>query len=496
MQSKLTRHAMVCVVLVSSCSLFAQSPGGVGRQSLWLKGNFLSDSTQSRTLNFNPVTNIDSVSGRIKLPGNIEDLRRATIFTVYQSTWSDRDRPVWQMNGGFGDLLLSARQVSSKSEKMNMVFDQKEAAPSEPKKPEAIISTYLRRQESKVASDDGEGNEAFVEFGNPASLRLAGQSPGLAAEFIVYETILKEKEIARVETYLALKYGITLQKNYLNSLGETIWNREKEELYSNNIAGIGRDDHSALYQKQGTSCSTSDQLIIGINKIALSNRSNTGQLNDKDYLIWGDNAQAFTINRNADPGVSDILLSEKKWLLKSSGKTARTISTELKIDTKTLLPAFYPKENFYLVIDRSGSGEFLPENRTYLMPDSISADGIASFSGIRWNTGGSGKNAFSFGLKTSLSTDVPANLDAAKLLSFQVYPNPATDGHYNIAVTLDKPADITILVYDLHLQLIYSRKAAGQADYLLPGNINAASGAYIVRLFTPGKEFSKIIIRQ
>jgi len=428
------------------------------------------------------------------MPGNIKDLRRATIFTVYQSPGSDQDRPVWQMNGGFGDLLLSTRQVSSKSGKMNMVFEKTEAGSSKPKKSQAIISTYLTRQGSQPASENAENKEVAIQFGKPGSSQLADQSPGLIAEFIVYETILKEKEIARIETYLALKYGITLEKNYLNSLGETIWNRENEDLYSNNIAGIGRDDHSALYQKQATSCSTPDQLIIGTNRIALSNAKNPGQLNNRDYLIWGDNAQPFMLNRDANHGASDILLSEKKWLMKSSGRTANTISTELKIDSKTLLTEHFPQEYFCLAIDRSGSGDFVPENCTYIMPDSISAEGIASFGGVLWDTDRSGKDVFSFGLKSGLLADMAKG--AAKLLSFHVYPNPVTDGHYNIAVTLDKPADIYIQLYDVHLRLIDSKKVTGQADYLLSGNINAAAGAYILKLLTSGKEFSKIVIRQ
>ena len=427
------------------------------------------------------------------MPGNIEDLRRATIFTVYRDPGSDQDRPVWQMNGGFGDLLLSTRQVSSKSGKMSMVFEKTEAGASKPKKTGAIISTYLRRQGPKSA-ENAENKTVAIQFGNPAFSHLAGQFSGLIAEFIVYETILKEKEIARIETYLALKYGVTLEKNYLNSLGETIWNRENEKLYSNNIAGIGRDDHSALYQKQATSSSTSDQLIIGINKIAASNAKNPGQLNNRDYLIWGDNAQPFTLNRDADPGVNDILLSEKKWLMRSSGKAANTISTELKIDTRTLLSEHFPKEYFCLAIDRSGSGDFVPENCSYIMPDSISDEGIASFSGVLWDTDRSGKDVFSFGMKFGLLAN--AAKGAAKLLSFHVYPNPVIDGHYNIAVTLDKPADIYIQLYDVHLRLIDSKKVTGQADYLLSRNINAAAGAYIIKLLTSGKEFSKIVIRQ
>ena len=494
MYKKLTKQALVYGLLLSSYTLNAQSPGGIVRQSLWLRGNFFSDTAHTRTLNFNPATNMDNISTGIKMPGDIQDLRRATIFTVYQSPGLGQDTSVWQMNGGFGDLLLSTRQVYSKSGKMNMVFEKTGTVASKPKKPEAIISTYLRQQVSQPVSEDAANKEAVIRFGNRESSNMGGQSPGLIAEFIVYETILKEKEIARIETYLALKYGITLEKDYLNSLGKTIWSRKNEEVYSNNIAGIGRDDHSTLYQKQGTSCSTTDQLIIGINKIASTNAGNTGQLNDRDYLIWGDNAQPFTLQQNPGPDVSDVLLSEKKWLMKSSGSTARTISTELKIDTKTLLPTLDLRENFCLAIDRSGSGDFTPKKFTCIMPDSISADGIASFSGIVWDTDGSGKDVFSFGLKTRLPAKV--STDATKLLSFHVYPNPISDGHYNVAVTLDKPTDINIKVYDIHLHLIESKKVAGQSHYLVSGNINTVSGAYIIKLFIPNKEFSQIIIKQ
>jgi len=183
--------------------------------------------------------------------------------------------------------------------------------------------------------------------------------------------------------------------------------------------------------------------------------------------------------------------------MKRSGTTANTIVTSLQIDTKTLLPAFFPKENFCLAIDRSGSGDFVEQNCTYILPDSISATGIASFSKIVWDTDGSGSDMFSFGVKPTLSAAVPANdLNASKLLSFHIYPNPLTDGHYTIAAKLDKRADLIIQVYDLPLHLIDSRKVTGQADYLLSGVINAAPGSYIVKLITPTKEFSQIVIKQ
>ncbi len=489
---KLTKQVVCYCLLFSSCSLYAQSPGGIARHSVWLKGKFFADSSSTASLNFNPATSLDNTSLQIRFPGNMDDLRRATIFTVYHFPGIDQDAPVWKMNGGFGDLFLSSRQVYSESGKMKMMFEK--TGTETTKKPETVISTYVRQQNSLSAGNTVSNNEVDIQFGNATPSPQSPQSNGLVAEFIVYETILKEKQIARIESYLAIKYGITLEKNYVNSQGQTIWNRKTEDLYSNNIAGIGRDDLSTLYQKQGTSCSASDQLAIGVDKIAQSNSKNTGKLNDKDYLIWGDNAGNFTFSRGTDAKGNNVLLTEKKWLMKSAGETAATISTELEIDTKTLLTAGFPKEYFCLVIDRSGTGDFAPENCTYITPNNISPDGIASFSGIKWDIDGSGKDAFSFGLKTKVNNLI-ADADAAKLLSFQVYPNPTTDGRYNIAVTLNKPTDIHISIYDIHLNLIETKKAAGQANYLITGKINAASGSYIIKLFTPGKEFSQIIIR-
>jgi hypothetical protein len=494
MYRKLTKQVVVYFLVFSSCSLYAQSPAGIARQSVWLQGNFFSDSSSTRWLNFNQATSMDNNSPQIRFPGNMKDLRRATIFTVYQFTGIDQDAPVWKMKGGFGDLLLSSQQVYSESGKMKMVFKKTGKETNGLKKPETVISTYVRQQNSSSAGGAGNNNEVDIDFGNHTLFHQPAQSNGLVAEFIVYETILKEKQIAKIESYLAIKYGITLERNYVNSQGQTIWNRKTENVYSNNIAGIGRDDLSTLYQKQGTSCSSSDQLTIGVDKIAVSNSKNTGQLNDKDYLVWGDNAGNYTFNADPDQKGSNILLTQKKWLMKRSGKTAGAISTELKIDTKTLLTGDIPKEYFCLAIDRSGSGDFAPENCTYITPNSISPDGIASFSGIKWDTDGSGKDAFSFGLKTNVN-DVITDPYAAKLLSFQVYPNPTTEGRYTIAVTLDKPTDIRINVYDIHSNLIETKRASGQANYLIPGKLNAASGSYIIKVYTPNKEFSQIIIK-
>lgn len=62
---------------------------------------------------------------------------------------------------------------------------------------------------------------------------------------------------AKIESYLAAKYGITLSQttaqNYLNSSGTIYWNGSTNSGYNKNLTIIGRDDASALNQKQSKS---------------------------------------------------------------------------------------------------------------------------------------------------------------------------------------------------------------------------------------------------
>ena len=84
---------------------------------------------------------------------------------------------------------------------------------------------------------------------------------GKVAEVVVHKSALTATNANRVESYLALKYGITLRqtpaaKNYVDSGAAVIWDATANVTYRNNIAGIGRDDVSALQQKQSRSVNT------------------------------------------------------------------------------------------------------------------------------------------------------------------------------------------------------------------------------------------------
>jgi hypothetical protein len=72
------------------------------------------------------------------------------------------------------------------------------------------------------------------------------------AEIISYASRVLDTNRPKIETYLAIKYGITLGVNgstdYFDSDGEIIWNSINNIGYNYNIAGIGKDVASDLYQ--------------------------------------------------------------------------------------------------------------------------------------------------------------------------------------------------------------------------------------------------------
>jgi hypothetical protein len=429
----------------------------------------------------------------MKLPATIESLKRVTIFTVYQSPVNGEEIPVWSITGNLGDVSLSNRKVSSKSRKTNLIFSENLSG-SNGLKEEATLHTYQSFRGISPPAESSENNEPVIRFGKSSSL---SPGHGVIPEFILYEKILNEGEINKVESYLALKYGITLQKNYITSSGAIAWNYKVDKAYSNNIAGIGRDDEATLYQRQATSSNMPGQLVIGTNTIAASNQDNTAKINNRDLLVWGDNGQGFIFN-NDENGAGDIIFTGKKWLMKLSGNSASQLPTELRVDIKELLPRDVPKESFCLVIDRSGSGNFPPPDCEYLVPDSISGRGIASFSNIHWDKDLSGKDGFTFGFKPAVAAGItskgvlPSTYNGIRSIRF--FPNPVLDGHYKIAVNLDKISNAQVRIYDLHQHLLETRYVKGQSSYFIDGYINVAHGPYIVRLTTPEADIYRVII--
>ncbi|WP_131329569.1 hypothetical protein [Chryseobacterium piperi] len=130
--------------------------------------------------------------------------------------------------------------------------------------------------------------------GGNSSSSLAGDRIG---EFVLYSGTQTPAERQRVNSYLAYKYGVTLDQgtaqSYIASNGTTRMGDHTAtaaSTYNKNIAGIGRDDGSALHQKQSNSINTDRvQVVLASGSFASSNATNSSNLNDMQFLSWGDN---------------------------------------------------------------------------------------------------------------------------------------------------------------------------------------------------------------
>ena len=100
-------------------------------------------------------------------------------------------------------------------------------------------------------------------------------------------------EFQKVSSYLAVKYGITLERgNYVNSANQPIWSRTANGANTKTIFGLGRDDDTGLYIKQAHEHSDST-LIAYIGNLAPLNSLNSGTFAaDKTYILFGSNSQS------------------------------------------------------------------------------------------------------------------------------------------------------------------------------------------------------------
>ncbi len=155
---------------------------------------------------------------------------------------------------------------------------------------------------------------------------------GYCPEFIVYNRVLTTKERLQVESYLAIKYGITIDDSYLNSKGDTIWDKNKNGSYKNRITGYMRDEASGLYQRVSTTSYEEGQLDIddtyhnknsynrssGYNLLVIGKQDGV-EMEDGDYVLFADNGQPAGIrSEDADKGVYEYKRMARTWKLRTN----------------------------------------------------------------------------------------------------------------------------------------------------------------------------------
>jgi len=155
---------------------------------------------------------------------------------------------------------------------------------------------------------------------------------GDIAEVIVYNTGLSATNVNKVNSYLALKYGITLSTSYVNTSGTTIFTTAAP--YNNNIIGIGREDNNLLNQKQ--SHNYDDSVRVYISSLAASNSANAGSFaNNVSYVIMGANTGKLAGIAMEKPGSVFSRLS-REWLVTNTNFSS-TFNMDIKLSSAAAL---------------------------------------------------------------------------------------------------------------------------------------------------------------
>ena len=184
------------------------------------------------------------------------------------------------------------------------------------------------------------------------------------AEIIMYTNTPSATDKNKIESYLALKYGLTrggntgtaATYNYISSAGATVWNKTTNSGYNNDIAGIGRDDASALNQKQSISVNNNEPATVGLISINSSNQTNANNFtSDQTFLVWGNNGLANQVTTNpvcfANLPAGIYAHIERVW---KSQNTNFSQNVTVGFET-SMLVAYTPVSNLRLLVDNDGT---------------------------------------------------------------------------------------------------------------------------------------------
>ena len=129
-----------------------------------------------------------------------------------------------------------------------------------------LLSSQLSNTGTNITDNKffiGTEEPGTIGTGNGSDLYIGGMG-----EVIVYNVnhALTTTERQKINSYLAIKYGTTLDQstpqNYLASDGTVLWNATTNAGYKTNIAGVGRDDASALTQLMSKSVNAGETVTI------------------------------------------------------------------------------------------------------------------------------------------------------------------------------------------------------------------------------------------
>jgi hypothetical protein len=285
--------------------------------------------------------------------------------------------------------------------------------------PHVIIATRSAGSGVKTLYIDGDfdksGPGLTGSIVNPSGFRIGSlysnnnYYDGFIFEILVFQDVLGSNDRQELETYFALKYGMTLNKNYIAD-GNVVYDISS---YGNDVAGLVNGTAYSLEQKVASSINTSvssssDITMATTNNFTASNQDGSRtNLGSGEYLIWGNNG-ASTSNWIND---GDYQRVGRFWKTQNTGNVG-DLFFQVNLSG-------YPSAGSYAVI---------VDNDNNLSNGVIGTYNLTNSSGDLYSgqvTFPSGTNYFTIGTLPSLDVN---------LVSYQnISKNGVSDGMFEVA---------------------------------------------------------------
>ncbi len=557
---------------LSALLLLARSPGGVEGVDAWFKaapvsGNlqgryqwldfsgdsvvqyaqnrvsgsyvFTQDRTLLKSLNFNPA--LDFSKGDTP---KWSELRRSSliqgtiigVFAPYTFTTEGVVYGVASGDGG-GSLVTSDQIVRpgsiepldyGEAHGEDLLYTGKDSIPENTFKEHATkVLTYYRAANPNTSVWGGPGgtltiggaysstNEHFngpFDTSNFDNKGFEGYSP----ELLVYNRILTPGERRKAESYLAMKYGVTLNDSYLDGDGNLVWDRDDAGVYHNRVTAISRNKAGDFLQPMSATSYEEGPLYTSLPENDSYHKSNSyglpseahllvmgreygNPMPDKLSLFWGDDGG--TLETYTSPNDTLWHIMNRTWLVKPNMPTVadttavRWTGTGMTVTPEGFLDVISQDENTAgkaltpELTDGTGLIEFsCPSSHpTFDVGFSKSGDSGCTY-GFRIGRDGSVKAIANGEAATANVTTDVSGADVSVMLSDGVV-YLRIDGEGSAAYTVAIPEDARNSTY----RGIISAEGSANPLYLTSVRSNGAvETGYFAELahnLTPDKEF-------
>ncbi|MGI9336189.1 MAG: DUF4347 domain-containing protein, partial [Gammaproteobacteria bacterium] len=289
--------------------------------------------TAAGWFNFNPAVGFDGANDFMRV--NILDyvsehsvvlvLRAPTGQAEFESIFNSGGGPgntnfQIDMSGGSSWDYRSSRTVALNAPSVLPEIVTFTSAGTAPPRVTGFIDGVQIAAQDMANTNHGQTFREYVLGRNRAQSQFLESD---VAEAIVYSDALTNAERRQVESYLAVKYGVTLTTDYLDSGGGTVYSVAG---FGNDIIGIAKDDGSELDQRISASVNTGATAAAGPiltvstdADFAAANTAHADTFADGQFQMFGHDGTAADAFSLVTLGTTDYEVLDRLWKTEDTG---------------------------------------------------------------------------------------------------------------------------------------------------------------------------------